>query len=328
MSISRRHVLVGGAVAVPVAGVAGIGLVARGVLPGQSHWQRIIGDCDTGSSPPAAASGPSLTGTFPSAARRTDVRYTIWYPPGSEVGSALHVCVALHGRSGDHTFADSYAAAPRFLAAEVAAGPTAPFALVGVDGGDAVNWHRRSDGDDPVVMIRDELLPTLAAKGLRTGTDDRIGVWGWSLGGFGALHLAAVWGPKRVAASVATSPAIWRTFDDAQPGTFDDRADFDRCDLFRRADSLVGVAVRIDCGLADPFAEASAQFRSLVDPAPEGAHAKGCHDSPFAWSVAREEVRFLGSKLEPEPAPAHAPAQAPAQAPATAPGGTAAPVGN
>ncbi len=297
MSITRRQVLVGGAVAVPVLGLGGLRLVALGVLPGQSQLNRVTGACEAGVSPPAATPGPSVSGSFSSLARGTDVRYTIWYPPGSEVGAALPVCVALHGRAGDHTFADTHASTPDFLAAEVGAGGSPPFAVVGVDGGDAVNWHRRTNGDDPVAMISDELLPVLAAQGLLASPDDPIGLWGWSLGGFGALHMAALWGPKRVAAAVATSPAIWRTFDSAQPGAFDDAADFARCDLFARVESMRGIPIRIDCGLSDPFADAAAQFRSLLEPPREGVQAKGCHDSPFAWSVAQDEIRFLGARL-------------------------------
>ena len=83
-------------------------------------------------------------------------------------------------------------------------------------------------------MITDELLPMLAARGLDT---DPIGLWGWSLGGFGALLLASNLGPSHVAAVAASSPALWATFSATQPGTFDDEADFEAHDLFARTGS-------------------------------------------------------------------------------------------
>ncbi|MBV9098912.1 MAG: esterase, partial [Frankiaceae bacterium] len=66
-------------------------------------------------------------------------------------------------------------------------------------------WHRRSDGDDPQLMLLTEFIPLLASRGLRT---DRLGLAGWSMGGYGALLLAERIGPSRCAAVAVDSPAL------------------------------------------------------------------------------------------------------------------------
>jgi hypothetical protein len=79
-----------------------------------------------------------------------------------------------------------------------------PFALASADGRGS-SW-RPGAGDDAFGMPLEELLPLLAGLGLRT-TADAVGVAGWSMGGGGALRLAAA-APERLAAVVATSPAV------------------------------------------------------------------------------------------------------------------------
>jgi hypothetical protein len=49
-----------------------------------------------------APAGPSRSGRFFSAARNRTVGYTIAYPPGQGVGSALPLVVSLHGFGGNH----------------------------------------------------------------------------------------------------------------------------------------------------------------------------------------------------------------------------------
>src|SRR5690606_18771218 len=133
--------------------------------------------------------GPVTTGTFTSAARNgAEVGWTLILPPGSQPGDALPVCLFLHGRGGSHTDATGPMELPRFLAGAVQEG-VAPFAIASVDGGDATNWHRRADGDDPTAMIGDELFPLLAGQGLDVR---RHAFWGVSLGGTGALYLATL----------------------------------------------------------------------------------------------------------------------------------------
>ena len=64
-------------------------------------------------------------------------------------------------------------------------------------------------------MVVDELLPLLAGRGVAAGPEDRIGLLGWSMGGYGVLHLGGLLGAERVAAVCAVSPALWTDPDDA-----------------------------------------------------------------------------------------------------------------
>ena len=109
----------------------------------------------------------------------------------------LPVVVALHGLGQDHRLPAAIGAAGALTAAGT------PFALVAPDGGRSY-WHPHH-GEDAGTMVTDELLPRLADHGLRT---DRIGLIGWSMGGYGVLRLAGLLGPSRVAGVVAASPAL------------------------------------------------------------------------------------------------------------------------
>jgi low temperature requirement protein LtrA len=53
------------------------------------------------------------------------------------------------------------AGAACWVAGGFVAADARPWAVVGVDGGDASYWHARADGTDAEAMVLDELLPTL-----------------------------------------------------------------------------------------------------------------------------------------------------------------------
>jgi enterochelin esterase-like enzyme len=291
----RRRLLIGGS-AIAVVGVAGgFGLVEERVLPGRSRLDVWMGACGSEEAPPTGTAGPMVSGTFRSAARRgIDVGWTVAYPPRSPTSAALPVCLLLHARGGTHRWPFDRLGVQHHLAAAVGAGAVRPFALVSADGGDHVNWHPRANGDDPQRMVVDELLPMLADRGLQTS---RVGVWGWSLGGYGALLLAQHLGASRVAAVAAASPAIWTSYRGAQPGTFDNAADFDRNDVLAHTSGLSGISVRVDTGSDDPFAGTTRQLLSSVHPTPAGGVSGGCHDPAFWSRHAAAQLAFVGSHL-------------------------------
>jgi enterochelin esterase-like enzyme len=204
------------------------------------------------------------------------------------------VCVVLHGRGEDHAWPFATLQLQRFLADGVQRRATPTFAIASIDGGDATNWHRRKNGDDPPKMITDEFLPRLAARGLRT---DRFALWGWSLGGFGALLLASRLGPGRVAAVAAASPALWSAYGASGSGTFDGPADFAANNVASRTHALSAIALRVDCGRDDPFAGQVRKFRAAVTPTPAGGISDGCHDAGFWRSQAAAELAFVGTHL-------------------------------
>jgi enterochelin esterase-like enzyme len=276
---------------VVVGASAGAIGVREGALPGRAWLARHLGDRVDGPVPEVAP-GRVVNGTFVSRDRLgARVGWSVAYPPrGPRAGRGLPVAVVLHGKHGNHAkaFDHGYLALDKFLAAEVAAGGT-PFALASVDGGNSY-WHARDSGEDAGAMVRDELLPLLERLGLRT---DRVGLMGWSMGGFGALSLAGSWGPSRVAAVAAESPALFARFADATPGAFDDAADLAAVTVFGRQDALAGIPVRIDCGTSDPFHDATRDYVAGFPERPAGTFTDGGHDVGYWRSRAPAQLRFL-----------------------------------
>lgn len=263
--------------------LAGFGAVG-GVLVGCSSEPAGVPDVDPGT---------MVSGSFQSTYRGTSTGWAISYPPGHDPGARVPVLVVLHGRGGDHTTAfGSSLHLDRYLAQAADAG-VQPFAIASVDGGDHDYWHPRADGD-PAGMVIHEFLPLLHSRGLDVR---RIGLLGWSMGGYGVLYLAGVLRARRVAAVVAESPAIWLHGYQSVQGAFDDAADFDLHRIFGRLHRLDGIALRIDCGSSDGFAPITRDLRAALSPRPAGGIEPGAHDSTYWRSQAPAQLRFVGAQL-------------------------------
>jgi enterochelin esterase-like enzyme len=284
--------------AVAAAGAAGFELVDHGVLPGKAELDRLDGTC---SAPPAdlaayAPPGPSVSGTFYSAARNRTVGYTIAYPPGHRPGARLPLIVMLHGSGADHTSALSGMTPAQALALRVGGRPLAPMAMVTVDGGGGY-WNPHP-GDDPMGMLTRELIPMCRRRGLGAAPH-RIGAMGVSMGGYGALLLAEKH-PRLIAAVAAISPAVWTTYAQAKSvnaGAYASAADFAADDAVTHAAALAGLPVRVAAGYGDPFYPG---VRALASALPAGAvvdFASGCHDGPFFTSQEPPSLAFLASHL-------------------------------
>ena len=277
-----------------VAGGAAVAVgVDEGVLPGRSWIDRHLGSSGSVGRLAPVAGERIISGSFRSEARLgRRCGWTIAVPSG--LGRDLPVVVVLHGRHCDHAsvFSARYLALDRFLAAVVRRG-AAPFALASVDGGDTY-WHARADGEDAGAMVLDEFLPLLASHGLDV---DRLGLMGWSMGGYGALMLAGKLGRDRVAGVVAESPALWHEFEDTSPGAFDDAVDFADATAFGRQDALEGIPVRIDCGESDPFYAATRDYVRGFDVPPAGGFQPGGHDVAYWRRMAPAQLRFLARAL-------------------------------
>ncbi len=258
--ISRRMLLISGAAAgtVAVAAAAGYGLVEAGDLPGKYRLGELLGACSV---PPPPLRGPLPAWhetRFWSRYRRRPVRMITLIPaaaaaPGpGHPGRGLGVIIGLHGLGGDA------AAAARLYGPGMTSAQLSNCAVITVDGGGSY-WHPRADGDDPLAMIVHEVLPRAAASGLRTS---RIGIAGYSMGGYGALLLAerlAAPGDQAVrpAAVAAASPAIFSSYPlarAADPGAFDGPGDFARSNVLTGLTALADVPAWIGCGSNDPFA--------------------------------------------------------------------------
>lgn len=286
--LTRRRALItglGGLAAVVAGGGTAYGLVEEDVLPGRIRLDRALGRC--GDMPAAPARTASVRhARFRSRRRRTEVGWSLVWP-ADRSPRGLPVVVVLHGLGGDNARAVSDLALDHYLAA--------PFALATVDGG-GTYWHRRANGDDPLGMITGELLPRLHALGLRTG---RIGLYGYSMGGYGALLAAERPGPSRVAAVAAGSPAVFASYDAARganPDAFDDAADFARNDVLRGLPALRGIPAWVGCGRSDVFAGVTEKIRSEL-PGAAGGVTEGCHDTAYWRRELPGVLGFLGEHL-------------------------------
>jgi enterochelin esterase-like enzyme len=275
------------------------------LVPGRSVVDTVLGRCDIATEPPEgdpnAPLGKILKASFFSKHRKKTVRYQVINPPNVPAGTRLPVCIYLHGHGGDETEAESFHFA-RQLGYQASLG-VPPYVLVTVQGGDGY-WHPRASGDDPLGMILEDLPIVLRQYNLNV---DKPAIMGLSMGGYGAL-LAATEKPEMFSAVIASSPAVWHSFDesqDANPTAFDSAEDFRAYgDLRTRIDKLKGLTVRIDCGEADPFEPNLRALQELL-PDPSVMHfAKGCHDSNFWRSVAPEQLNAIGVALTPPPPPA------------------------
>jgi enterochelin esterase-like enzyme len=285
-------VLGGWVASMGLVAAGGVGLIGAGVVPGEPRLRRALGACNIAAPEPRSRPGTLVKGDFASARRQRRVRYRIAYPPGTRTDEQLPVCLVLHGASGDERVLDQMAL-PGYLADAANAG-LPPFVLAAADGGRY--WHPRADGDDPLGMLTDEFLPLLARRGLATGAGQRLGLMGYSMGGYGALLFAELF-PARVAACAVGSPAIWRSYEQASrssPGAFDSAADWHRYDVLARGWALAGIPVRVDYGNDDPFFDVVPALRAAL---PSGAQihtTPGCHDSTFWRSVAPDALDLVG----------------------------------
>lgn len=270
----------------PSSATRGEGVSRRGVLLGvlAVPWLAACG--------PSAEAQPGVSfqqGTFSSAFwSGQDVRWRLARPEHPVAGSAPQsLVIALHGYGGDADWAFSSAHIERHVA-------TTGLAVVTVDGGNFY-WHARKSGVDPSRVVVDELLPLMGGKGLAV---DRVGLLGWSMGGYGALLMASRLGRGRVGGVAAASAALWQSPGDSAAGAFDGRDDFVRHDVFAAAalGTLRGIPVRLDCGRDDPFIVAN---RALARELPDAAATfdKGGHTEEYWTALAGAQMAWLARRL-------------------------------
>ncbi|HEX7738759.1 MAG TPA: esterase, partial [Marmoricola sp.] len=197
-----------------------------------------------------------------------------------------------HGRGGSHATSFTELRLGDVVD-DVAQAGGRPFAIASVDGGDHGYWHRRADGTDAGAMVVEDFVPMLRVRGLRT---TRLGLYGWSMGGYGALLLTGkhLLRPQAVAVS---SPALFASAGVSAAGAFDDAADFDRNDVAAHPEWFRGVPLRIDIGRSDPFYSVTREFVAELRPHPAGGFESGGHDADFWRRMAPAQMRFLARRL-------------------------------
>jgi pimeloyl-ACP methyl ester carboxylesterase len=291
--LTRRALLIAGGSAVVLAGAAGFA-VDENILPGRSTMFKVLGLDGSPGVIPKNVPGPMVNGSFVSK-RRLDKTcgWAISYPPGSAPGDAMPVVITLHGFGGSHEggFSKNFAL-QRFQAQAVARGSNR-FAIASVDGGKSY-WHKRITGDDAGAMVIDEFIPLLASRGLNTS---RVGLLGWSMGGFGALFLASQLGAERCAVVVAESPAMWFRADQAARGAFDSPADFAAHTPLGKQKELDGIDVRVDCGIGDGFYPVAEKYVAGFSRPPAGGFVAGGHTAGYWRGRAPDQLAFVASSL-------------------------------
>jgi pimeloyl-ACP methyl ester carboxylesterase len=288
--ISRRTLVVGGAAVAVAATVAAYG----GDYELQRHptlRSRLFG---CGSTPAIPTSDYAIsTGTIRSAAMGATIPWATAMPRDADQGAALPLIVALPGEGGRATDFATGVGLPGFA---TSAGLRACF----VSCGDVAStyYHPRADGTNYFGFVVDELVPEIERRTGAGGGRSRRAVYGWSMGGFGAL-LVAQQRPGLVCAAVGSSPAAFASYHAAvtgHPDTFDSAADWERWGLWEQVPSMGRVAVLVDCGDADPFAPTARQLLRRI-PGAGGAIGAGCHDTGFWRRAAPGQIRFLADRL-------------------------------
>ena len=294
--ISRRALLLG----LPAAGVGAaavvLGGVESGALPGRTRLDRLLGLTGPDGAIPDIAPGRVETGAFASAHRKgAQTGWSLMLPPGEQ--RDLPLVVALHGRGGTHDTAVHELGIPEFLAQAVADG-TPPFAVASVDGGDSY-WHLH-DGVDSGAMVTDELIPMLGKRFAGRVDAGRLGFYGWSMGGYGALRLAGQLGAQRVRAVAVASPALWVDSSGVSRAGFSSPEEYDRYSVFHDQRELAGIPVRVDIGRDDPFYVATQRYVAGFADHPHviSSFPRGAHDAGFWRRMLPAELRFLGRALE------------------------------
>ena len=204
----------------------------------------------------------------------------------------LPVAVFLHGTGSGHGFLFGELDAQAVLQRHVDGGGT-PFAIAAVDGGDSW-WHARTDGTDTQSMLLTEFLPLLAGAGLDTG---RMGLFGLSMGGFGALLLASQGKIAGLRAVAAMSPAVWARFDAIREHAFDSPDDFALNDVFALRPQLQELPKRIDCGTEDDLLDTVQDYVSALPGPLEGGFQPGAHEAAYWRRILPDVVGFLARNL-------------------------------
>jgi S-formylglutathione hydrolase FrmB len=152
-------------------------------------------------------------------------------------------------------------------------GHDAPIVVL-LNGGQHSWYHDRRTGRWSSMMLGEAIPDAIRRFHAKAG---RIAIGGISMGGYGALHLAAL-RPHRFCAVGGHSAALYESFRASAHVAFDDAADFTRNDIFNAArdDRLNHLPVWIDGGSKDPFHDADAAFASLL-------RARGAQVSYHVW---------------------------------------------
>jgi len=301
--LGRRRMLELGAGFVGAATLAACAPAAR--IPEGSAAGPDAGTGRPGGTPPATSSAAAVPGTPAPRVDVTSGSFTTKFRPDTPTGWSLAtpvvagydqgkmpVALFLHGTGSDNRFLFDDLGIQAVLQRYLVDGGT-PFAIASVDGGDSW-WHPRTDGTDTQSMLLEEFIPFLAGQGLDLG---RFGLFGLSMGGFGALLLASQGKIPGLKAVAAMSPAVWSDYDDGLDGAFDSPEDFEANDVFALRPRLKDLPKRIDCGTDDPLLPSVKDYVAGLPGHVEGGYQPGGHEEAYWRLILPTLLSFLGRQL-------------------------------
>ena len=146
-------------------------------------------------------------------------------------------------------------------------------------------------------MVLDEFIPMLAGNSDLDVSTERIGLFGWSMGGYGALRLGAMLGSPRVAAIAVSSPALWADPSNYPARAFDSFEDYQQNSLFGQQRAFDKIPLLINIGSSDQFYTYTRQWAAGLHPPAAFGTAAGGHTNRYWRSVLPDQVAFLGREL-------------------------------
>ena len=248
--------------------------------------------------PAVAATYPSDAGTFTSTYTRLVHNWTLTYPAGHTAEDHLPVALALHSSYGNATEMLGLGMPDR-LDALIAAGKTPAFALASIDSMNG--FYEKKGGRDYGKVVSDEFLKLLTERGLNTA---RLGIIGWSMGGWGAFRLAQheLHNKVRVISAIST-PCYpnWKTWPSYEREDMT-KAQFLANNFYHHPKLLAKPRISIFCGTSDGFYKGNKAFAKVLDKAkgvrkPRTHFSSGGHSRTYWESVLDPALTHIGRYL-------------------------------
>jgi poly(3-hydroxybutyrate) depolymerase len=280
----------------PEKTVAGA-LLSRRTILGAACLAPLLGGCTSQASPSTTADGEGalINGTLSAAATGADHDWAIWYPPGTDASSHLPVAIVLHGMGDTIAMIQSlgYTAKLRQAIKE----GTPAYALAAING-ENLFWQKLGN-QDAGKMVASEFVPLLGQHGLDTS---RLGLTGWSMGGWGTLRLACAELNGKLKAIAAISTPCYEKYDYVPQKQWMTKKEFDANNFYTRATKLTNLPIFIACGTEDPFCKGNQEFVEVLAATPgvdtpTSSFTSGEHAAAYWESIAPAQLAFLGQHL-------------------------------
>jgi enterochelin esterase-like enzyme len=238
---------------------------------------------------------PVVGGSFSSTYTHLLHNWTLTYPTGHIEGEYLPVALALHSSYGN---ADEMIGLgfPERLDALISAGKTPPFALASIDSMNGFYEKKGSRDYGKVVAV--EFLKVLRDRGLNTS---RLGIIGWSMGGWGAFRLAQheLHNKVRVISAISTPCySSWKTWPSYERADMT-KAQFTAANFYHHPGLLAKPQIYMFCGKSDGFYKGNKAFAKVLDKAkgvrkPKTHFSAGDHSRDYWQSVLDPALTHIG----------------------------------